>query len=203
MAAMERTLPPSPVLPEREACTYTSCYCEENVWKLCEFVRDLHPQHLEEVYAVFLSNNSRAIPLWKQRLGKFDEPVVWDYHVILLHVTQGNPGLIYDLDSLLPFPCTCEMYIREALKPDHEWDVCFRRNLRVIRADEFLRTFASDRSHMKDHRDKFIKPPPPYPCIRTAEATMNLDDFISMDPVIGWGMVYTVQEFTKEFCPGV
>lgn len=38
----------------------------------------------------------------------------------------------------------------------------------MIRADLYLKTFASDRSHMKDADGKWQKPPPPYPCIETA-----------------------------------
>lgn len=38
----------------------------------------------------------------------------------------------------------------------------------MIRADLYLKTFASDRSHMKDANGKWQKPPPPYPCIETA-----------------------------------
>jgi len=38
----------------------------------------------------------------------------------------------------------------------------------MIRADLYLETFASDRSHMKDADGKWQKPPPSYPCIETA-----------------------------------
>lgn len=38
----------------------------------------------------------------------------------------------------------------------------------MIRADLYLKTFASDRSHMKDAHGKWQKPPPSYPCIETA-----------------------------------
>ncbi|XP_018417724.1 PREDICTED: protein N-terminal glutamine amidohydrolase isoform X2 [Nanorana parkeri] len=122
-----------------------------------------------------------------------------DYHVILLHVCSGGQRLIYDQDSVLPFPCPCERYIKEALQSDQNIHKDFKRKLRLIQADEFLRTFASDRSHMKDAGNKWKKPPPPYPCIRTAESSMNLDEFISMDPAVGYGKVYTLGEFTEHF----
>lgn len=38
----------------------------------------------------------------------------------------------------------------------------------MIRADLYLKTFASDRSHMKDANGEWQKPPPSYPCIETA-----------------------------------
>ncbi|XP_023777238.1 protein N-terminal glutamine amidohydrolase isoform X2 [Cyanistes caeruleus] len=150
----------------RPACTYTSCYCEENVWKLCDYIRsqDRHP--LEEFYAVFISNDRKMIPLWKQKSGHGDEPVVWDYHVILLHVTSGEQNFIYDLDTVLPFPCPFDVYSVEAFRLDDSLRPEFHR---MIRADLYLKTFASDRSHMKDADGKWQKPPPPYPCIETAD----------------------------------
>ncbi|XP_063780460.1 protein N-terminal glutamine amidohydrolase isoform X2 [Pseudophryne corroboree] len=188
-----------PALPVRSDCCYTSCYCEENVWKLCEYIRDQSPLPLEEFYAVFLSNEKRMIPVWMQQAGRRDDPVIWDYHVILLHVCSGGQRSIYDLDTVLPFPCPCDLYIKEALRSDHNIPQDLRRKLRLVRADEFLRTFASDRSHMKDPDNKWKKTPPSYPCIQTPESSMNLDDFISMAPHVGYGTVYTLDEFTKRF----
>ncbi|XP_043363321.1 protein N-terminal glutamine amidohydrolase isoform X3 [Dermochelys coriacea] len=207
-----------PAAPARHACVYTSCYCEENVWKLCEYIRSYDQYPLEEFYAVFISNERRMIPLWKQRSGCGDEPVVWgeyqgtltegmcelfienslpacdqkgdrpafsrsetktkrtlrsrsskDYHVILLHVSSGDQNFIYDLDTVLPFPCPFDTYTEEAFKSDDIILPGFRRKIRLIRADLYLKTFASDRSHMKDANGHWQKPPPSYPCIETAE----------------------------------
>ncbi|XP_076185259.1 protein N-terminal glutamine amidohydrolase isoform X4 [Aptenodytes patagonicus] len=161
-AAYEAAVPPRP------ACAYTSCYCEENVWKLCDYIRSQDQYPLEEFYAVFISNDRRMIPLWKQRSGHADEPVVWDYHVILLHVPSGEQNFIYDLDTVLPFPCPFEVYSVEAFRLDDSLRPEFHRKIRMIRADLYLKTFASDRSHMKDANGKWQKPPPSYPCIETA-----------------------------------
>ncbi|XP_069636096.1 protein N-terminal glutamine amidohydrolase isoform X2 [Haliaeetus albicilla] len=193
-AAYEAAVPPRP------ACAYTSCYCEENVWKLCDYIRSQHQYPLEEFYAVFISNDRRMIPLWKQKSGHGDEPVVWeqrtlqfscpslnerrlqrngeitkvsskaqwDYHVILLHVSSGKQNFIYDLDTVLPFPCPFDVYSVEAFRLDDSLHPEFRRKIRMVRADLYLKTFASDRSHMKDANGKWQKPPPSYPCIETA-----------------------------------
>ncbi|XP_039911147.1 protein N-terminal glutamine amidohydrolase isoform X3 [Hirundo rustica] len=107
------------------------------------------------------------IPLWKQKSGHGDEPVVWDYHVILLHVSGGEQNFIYDLDTVLPFPCPFDVYSVEAFRLDDSLRPEFHRKIRMIRADLYLKTFASDRSHMKDADGKWQKPPPPYPCIET------------------------------------
>nr|KAF6405898.1 hypothetical protein HJG63_020655 [Rousettus aegyptiacus] len=70
---------------------------------------------------------------------------------------------------------------------------------RVIRADSYLKNFASDRSHMKDSSGNWREPPPSYPCIETGDSKMNLNDFISMDPEVGWGAVYSLSEFVHRF----
>ncbi|XP_075599511.1 protein N-terminal glutamine amidohydrolase isoform X5 [Balearica regulorum gibbericeps] len=155
-------------VPPRPACAYTSCYCEENVWKLCDYIRSQDQYPLEEFYAVFISNDRRMIPLWKQKSGHGDEPVVWDYHVILLHVSGGEQNFVYDLDTALPFPCPFDVDSVEAFRLDDSLHPEFHRKIRMIRADLYLKTFASDRSHMKDANGKWQKPPPSYPCIETA-----------------------------------
>nr|XP_033785764.1 protein N-terminal glutamine amidohydrolase isoform X2 [Geotrypetes seraphini] len=192
-------------LPSRNSCMYTSCYCEENVWKLCEYIKDHEPSALEEFYAVFISNDSKM-----------------DYHVILLHILSGKKNLIYDLDTLLPFPCPFDTYVEKAFKSDSDIHPEFRRKLRVMQGDLYLKTFASDRSHMKYTNGKWRKPPPPYPCIETSEgcislqdffavlvhlaqlreisdSKMNLDDFISMNGEVGWGTVYSLPDFVQRF----
>lgn len=183
----------------REDCIYTSCYCEENVWKLCEHIMIQKQFHLEEVYAVFISNDRKMVPIWKQKSNSGDEPVLWDYHVILLHVPSRGQNVIYDLDTVLPFPCPFDTYAKDALRSDDFIKSIYRRKLRVIPADVYLKTFASDRSHMKDSSGEWRMPPPPYPCIETAESKMNINSFISMDPKVGWGEVNTLTEFVQRF----
>ncbi|XP_035173294.1 protein N-terminal glutamine amidohydrolase isoform X2 [Oxyura jamaicensis] len=171
-----------PAVPPRAACAYTGCYCEENVWKLCDYLRSRGEYPLEEFYAVFISNERRM-----------------DYHVILLHVSSGEQNFIYDLDTVLPFPCPFDTYSMEAFRLDDSLHPEFHRKIRMIRADLYLKTFASDRSHMKDANGKWQKPPPPYPCIETADSKMNLDDFISMNPKVGWGSVLPLSDFVRRF----
>ncbi|XP_067323408.1 protein N-terminal glutamine amidohydrolase [Anolis sagrei] len=188
-----------PAASDRPGCVYTSCYCEENVWKLCEYIQRQNQYPLEEFYAVFISNDRRMVPLWKQQAGCGGEPVIWDYHVILLHVASGDQNFIYDLDTVLPFPCPFDTYIEEAFKSDSIINPGYRRKVRLIRADVYLKTFASDRSHMKDASGNWLKPPPLYPCIETADFKMNLDSFISMNPDVGWGSVFSLPDFVQAF----
>uniref|UniRef100_H3C867 Protein N-terminal glutamine amidohydrolase n=2 Tax=Tetraodon nigroviridis TaxID=99883 RepID=H3C867_TETNG len=183
----------------REDCVYTSCYCEENVWKLCEFARGQKTPPLEELLVVFISNASRTVPLWRQRSGYGDQPVVWDYHVILLQVGLDSDPQVYDLDSDLSFPCSMELYASQALRSDRSLRPAYHRRFRVIPADSFLLNFASDRSHMRNADGSWKMPPPPYPPIHTAECQMNLDDFISMNPAVGWGQVFSLSHFLHSY----
>nr|XP_019575337.1 PREDICTED: protein N-terminal glutamine amidohydrolase isoform X2 [Rhinolophus sinicus] len=172
---------------------------EENIWKLCEYIKNHNQYPLEECYAVFISNERKMIPIWKQQARPGDGPVIWDYHVVLLHVSSGGQSFIYDLDTVLPFPCAFDTYVEDAFKSDEDIHPQFRRKFRVIRADSYLKNFASDRSHMKDSSGNWREPPPSYPCIETGDSKMNLNDFISMDPEVGWGAVYSLSEFVHRF----
>ncbi|XP_041811788.1 protein N-terminal glutamine amidohydrolase [Chelmon rostratus] len=187
------------ITPNREDCVYTSCYCEENVWKLCEFVRTERTALLEELFVIFISNENRMIPLWKQMSGRGDQPVIWDYHVILLQVGLQSDPLVYDLDSELSFPCSLQLYAAQALRSDHNIKPAYHRKLRVVPADSFLLNFASDRSHMKNPDGTWKMPPPLYPPIHTAECQMNLDDFISVNPEVGWGRVFSLDHFLQSY----
>ncbi|KAM9188223.1 protein N-terminal glutamine amidohydrolase-like isoform 3-T3 [Mergus octosetaceus] len=111
----------------------------------------------------------------------------------------GEQNFIYDLDTVLPFPCPFDTYSTEAFRLDDSLHPEFHRKIRMIRADLYLETFASDRSHMKDADGKWQKPPPSYPCIETADSKMNLDDFISMNPKVGWGSVLPLSDFVRQF----
>ncbi|XP_051015593.1 protein N-terminal glutamine amidohydrolase isoform X1 [Acomys russatus] len=143
--------------------------------------------------------DGKLVPIWKQQARPGNGPVIWDYHVVLLHVSSEGQSFIYDLDTILPFPCPFDTYVEDALKSDADIHPQFRRKFRVVRADCYLKNFASDRSHMKDSSGNWKEPPPEYPCIETGDSTMNLNDFISMDPEVGWGAVYTLSAFVHRF----
>eukprot|EP00736_Rhodelphis_marinus_P011130 Rmarinus@m.11556 len=77
----------------RDKCPYQQYYCEENIWKLCDLVRQMEPQRLDRLFAVWVSNPKQRVFLWSQGASFCPEtrPVVWDYHVVLLEVgAQGS-----------------------------------------------------------------------------------------------------------------
>ena len=182
---------------------YTSCYCEENVWKLCDKIRNsknlirLHEE--EKTFVVFISNDKRTVPLWHQSASKQEEGlVIWDYHVIFIVKNQLN-STVYDLDTSLPYPSDFDSYSKCTFKSDEDMKQQYHRKFRVIKSKDYLGNFASDRSHMKDKSGQWVKPPPTYPCIQISSSSNNIDLFISMDGNVGWGNVLSLTEFNDKF----
>jgi protein N-terminal glutamine amidohydrolase len=199
MAAEQKKTPLVAVLPAAAVCPYSSCYCEENVWKLCNLVRQNHPSELSRCHVVFVSNESRMVPLWRQKAGREEEKLVfWDYHVVILYQPDER-CVVYDLDSQLPFPTYFQKYVTETFRTDQIVKPSYFRFFRVIPATVYLQTFSSDRSHMLQQDGSWSKPPPSWPIIQSASEKMNLDSFISMDAKQGCGEVFSLTEFVKKF----
>lgn len=163
----------------RDIVPYASHYCEENVYKLIEqMYATLESQILDEIsiFAVMISNESKRTPIWMQKLenstGK-DEPVIWDYHVVVL-VTSNDPTkqLIFDCDSVLPYPCPSTKYIIKSFRPHMPIRPEFRQLFRVIPGREYLAKFSSDRTHMESSG----MAPPTWPiiCGEQANSAMEL-----------------------------
>ena len=203
--------------PKQDECVYTSCYCEENVWKLCEQF-EKRSGDTKKLYVVFISSHERRTSLWNLKCGGTTDFQLWDYHVILIKsapsdkessksttdtVTAENESLVYDLDTSLPFPVCFNQYTKEVLRP--ELILHFRsaglpeRLFRVIPADIFLEEFASDRSHMRKEDGTWLASPPPYPPIRSQKSSNNIQEFISMKNSSAPGVVMTELEFLHRF----
>jgi hypothetical protein len=157
---------------DRSEFSYTSFYCEENVWHLAGDPRIGGDSRR----VVFISNRDRACALWCQRAGS---PVLWDYHVILASKVGGR-ALIWDLDTTLDFPAPAELYLASTFPISGRIDPRFEPRFRVVSAGELRARFASDRSHMLI-RGRYRAPPPAWPPIRTEAETMNLDRWVDMD----------------------
>jgi len=184
----------------REECTYTPFYCEENIWKLCD--RLSHKEGaLSQAHVVFVSNERRCVPLWRQRAGdaRREGLVLWDYHVFL--VVKDETSVILDFDTTLAFSSEFKLYIEEALKHADEENIKaeFRRCFRVVSASTFLRTFSSDRSHMLKENGEYAKPPPKYPPILAESGGVDLQMWISMTEREGLGKVMDMKEFVRTF----
>lgn len=138
---------------------YQPFYCEENVFHL-----GARPELADRSpAAVFIRGAGEHCVLWGQRLAqKPGEPVVWDYHVVLL---VRDPWQILDLDTTLPCPCDAATYLRRSFRPELLLRAEFVPWFRVVGAAELARTFASDRSHMRAPDGRWQAPPPPWPAI--------------------------------------
>ncbi|CAG7832030.1 unnamed protein product [Allacma fusca] len=114
-------LPPKlkSVLPAASQCTYTPCYCEENVWKMCDRIRTEYPAEIDYCHVAFISNPKRMVPMWRQKSGKNEEKLaLWDYHVILFY-NPDDRCVVYDMDSDLPFPT--HFHKRHMVREDGSW----------------------------------------------------------------------------------
>ncbi|EKM83021.1 hypothetical protein AGABI1DRAFT_34630 [Agaricus bisporus var. burnettii JB137-S8] len=103
---------------------YTRCYCEENVYLLCEdFMNRKDVCERWNIWVVFISNETKTVALWDQKVAREPgAPVLWDYHVILVlepteafkaansdckNESQTARSWVYDFDTLItPVPCT-------------------------------------------------------------------------------------------------
>lgn len=160
---------------------WAKCYCEENVYKLAQRLVQSKDVEVASIHVVFVSNRAKKTPIWMQESSPSPQnPVIWDYHVILLAMVNKIP-LIFDLDSTLPFPSSAQSYIEQAFRPlelkklQHIYHPMFR----LIPVRDFLDYFASDRSHMRSSTAQT----PVWPLIRgpLETRTMNLHEYLSME----------------------
>ncbi|KAF9477377.1 hypothetical protein BDN70DRAFT_881282 [Pholiota conissans] len=184
---------PPPLPPES---IYTSCYCEENIYLLCQnFLQNPSVNSLWEIFVMFISNTDKTVALWHQKAAHLPHsPVIWDYHVILILRLRRNAATTiteysakrswaYDLDTSLDLPCTWEEYLGFTFPEDLV--PAYQSRFRLIHGELYIQNFASDRSHMlrrvenvaefasntADAEDfVYSSPPPPYPPIHGPSA---------------------------------
>lgn len=166
---------------DRSNCRYAPYYCEENVYYLC---RRFAASPELRASAVFISNTGRQCAMTYQRSGG-SRMVVWDYHVVLGAILGSGRAVIYDLDTLLPFPFDARGYVARSfpagLTPEYQ------PIFRVVPGRMYLSSFASDRRHMRRADGSFLAAPPEWPPIRGEEGS-NLEDFIDMNRT-GFGSI--------------
>lgn len=164
---------------------HTPYYCEENVYHLCKKLctDGMEAGEGSDLFVVFISNEKKQIPLWHQKASqRADGITLWDYHVICVQKKEGNsPHLVWDLDSSLQFPSPLASYVSETVRPSIQLFSEFQRFFRIVHAPIFLRSFASDRRHMKDSEGNYMYQPPTYEAIIAEDGTVhNLNEYIEM-----------------------
>jgi len=163
---------------------YQPCYCEENVWWLCQ---DQRLAHLER-WVVFISNAQRRCALFEQQAAAPGQAVVWDYHVVI--VTRGAAGTeVWDLDSRLGMPVGLVDYLAQTFPLERFGDDVFAPRFRVVAAVEFLTGFATDRRHMREAAGGWIAPPPSWSPPAAPGREPNLMRFVDLDDDIAGTVV--------------
>lgn len=134
-----------------EGHLYTPLFCEENIWQLAQQLVD-EGADAATLQVIFISNPQRQVVLFNQRNGADLGHVVWDYHVILRQQDSAGDGegdRIFDLDTLLPFPCNTRDYLEATFGLQQELQQPYRALLRLVPAADYLQNFYSDREHMR------------------------------------------------------
>jgi len=182
------------VIPKKSDCVYTPCFCEENIWHLAKSIMESNKNTPDfNCYVIFLSNSKKCVHLWKQKALQNDGLTFWDYHVFLI-IQHKSQTLVFDMDTVLPFPVPFSDYVKEAVRNDFT----DKRYFRIVDAEKFLLLFSSDRGHMLEG-EHWMSPPPPYPPILNEEKTNTFEDFISMDSSDDYGEVLDLEEFKSRF----
>ena len=147
-------------VPPQSQFKYCARYCEENIWHIAQ---DGAFADCERVVAI-ISNAEAACLFWDQRMCEApDYPVWWDYHVILF-VKEGD-WRVYDLDTALPFPVAASTYLRQTFRFQDRMPEVIRPRFLLLEGDAYVRSFSSDRSHMRDGDGAWYAPPPAWPPI--------------------------------------
>lgn len=122
---------------------------------------------------VFIASRGDYFPMLHQQGGASpNHLVLWDYHVILC-----LNGQILDFNSTLHFCSPLPTYFEHSFIDESLLDPLEIPLFRVLPADEYVRTFRSDRSHMKTETG-WQAPPPDWPLI--CESGSNLQRFTNM-----------------------
>jgi len=152
---------------------YQPFFCEENVWQLLRS-GDLPAP----AAAIFVTNARRTVAMWGQRAAATD-PVVWDYHVVALLAQQR---IILDLGDRERAAWPLADWLSHAFRIDTP--ARLQPRFRIVTAEQFLTTFSSDRSHMRDAAGRRLRAFPPWAAPFQATRGMNLPRFLDLADAI-------------------
>ncbi|CAA0376242.1 unnamed protein product [Arabidopsis thaliana] len=175
-----------PIAMDATRFQHTPYYCEENVYLLCKTLCEngVADATGSDLFAVFISNEKKQVPLWHQKAStRADGVVLWDYHVICVQRKKESDSepLVWDLDSTLPFPSPLASYVTETIQPSFQLFAEYQRFFRIVHAPLFFKHFASDRRHMKEPDGSWTAQPPPYePIVAQHGILHNLSEYIAM-----------------------
>lgn len=197
---------------DRSAFRYQAYFCEENIWHFAnEYLKTNSEQSSQDdkicfnarFFVLFFINATRKVTLLNQRVFGNDGIGIWDYHVVFF---DGDKRLIFDFDTVLPFPSDAKMYLQETFPETHFSSEEVLQSLemapariRIIPADQYVAHFSSDRSHMLDKNGLPIETFPAWDAIRSDDQPVDLKSYWNVDQQIKDSNVLDVAEFSKHF----
>lgn len=181
-------------------CIYTKHFCEENIWQLGDLLIS-QAVPAAELEVVFISNINSQVAVFNQQGAKLNQPLIWDYHVILLRSTPAA-SLIYDFDSQLDFPCTASHYLQFSFPELRPEAASYNPLFRIIPASDYLQNFSSDRSHMLSvlEPDAF----PDYPAImpESTSKSVTLQQYWNFNqPITDNSTILPLAQFLDKISP--
>jgi hypothetical protein len=84
---------------------------------------------------------------------------------VILLATNTDSSFIYDFDSTLPVPLTAIEYLDQTFEKCDSLRTVDLPFFKSIDAADYLASFNSDRSHMKDDAGKWLSDPPKWQII--------------------------------------
>ncbi|KAG6427080.1 hypothetical protein SASPL_111320 [Salvia splendens] len=181
---------------------HTPYYCEENIYLLCKKLSEDGTAKPDgsDLFVVFISNEKNQANSFMASEGKPQSR--WGDSVGLscymctsksldsCYLAEDGqtrrketslPDLVWDLDSNLPIPSPLPTYVAETIRPSFQLFSEFQRVFRIVHASIFLKSFASDRRHMKDPSGNWTATPPSYDVITAEDGTdHNLNEYMAM-----------------------
>ncbi|MAJ59236.1 MAG: hypothetical protein CBC48_03935 [bacterium TMED88] len=173
-------------------CRYWPFYCEENVWSLCQAACG----QPVDARAVVVTGQDGPVAFLRQRALPAEECILtWDYHVFLLFREPHRSWKVFDPDTILPQPCSADVYALGSFPDLDPTASGYRPRFRCVEASLYVKTFCSDRRHMRDASGQYFQTPPPWPTVGHGH---NLDRLIDMsDPFVG--EILDDKEFRLQF----
>ena len=120
---------------------YTPLFCEENIWQLLQSFLVINESMTDEtkhvniaankMWALIITNPDKKIALLNQQAAETNQPVIWDYHVIML-AEINHQYLIFDFDTRLPFVTPLPEYLQYTFIPPDKLPQEFTPYLRKI-----------------------------------------------------------------------
>lgn len=178
---------------------YTACFCEENIWLLGQAFK-ADGLAIDQSSVLFITNANQQVPLFCQQSAiQPGYPVIWDYHVVLLHQAQLEQALIFDFDSELEFPVLFSSYVAQTFLTAFQYFPEIEFAIRSVPLPDYIQQFSSDRSHMLDDDQQPISPFPDYPAIqpKNVASAIKLSCYWDLNQQIAGCKIY---QFTAKQC---